>query len=176
MTINCPVSSIDVMNKKLLSRKKLAAAVAELRKDGKRIVTTNGCFDLLHVGHLKGLQDARAFGDVLIVAVNSDSSVRDIKDPSRPLIGQKERMQMLAAFSCVDYVTLFSEKTPEAVLGIIKPDVHVKAGYRIADMPEAAVVRAHGGRVKTFPRPANGPSTTSIIKKIRGEGLDERKR
>jgi D-glycero-beta-D-manno-heptose 1-phosphate adenylyltransferase len=155
------------MHRKIISSKYLVALVAKLRKQGKRIVTTNGCFDLLHVGHIKGLQDARAFGDVLIVAVNSDSSVRSIKDPTRPIINQKERMQMLAAFSCVDYVTLFSEKTPEAVLGIIKPDVHVKAGYRMADLPEAVVVRAHGGRVVALPRLKNSISTTQIIQKIR---------
>ena len=141
--------------------------VTKLRKDGKRVVTTNGCFDLLHVGHVWCLEKARSLGDTLIVAVNSDSSVRSIKDPTRPVIKQKERMRMLAAFSCVDFVTSFSEKTPEAILGIIKPDVHVKAGYRMADLPEAAIVQAHGGKVIILPRAKYRSSTTRIIQKIR---------
>lgn len=162
------------MDKKFVPREKLAAVVAKLRKNGKRIVTTNGCFDLLHIGHLKCLQEARAFGDVLIVAVNSDKSVRKLKGAGRPIVGEKDRIAMLAALSCVDYVTIFAEGTPLAVLKDIKPDVHVKTGYRLEDLPEAPVVRAHGGRVVALPRPGDGASTTNIIQKIRGENRDER--
>src|SRR5438132_6831115 len=96
------------------------------RAEGSRFVWTNGCFDLLHVGHVRNLQAARALGDVLVVGVNSDDSVRALKGPDRPILSQLERVEMLAALECVHYVTVFSESTPEAVISGLKPDIHCK--------------------------------------------------
>lgn len=126
--------------------------LSELRADGKKIVSTNGVFDLLHVGHLRYLQASRALGDILVVAVNSDESVRRLKGDSRPLISELERAELIAALSCVDYVTIFREDTPTIVLSFIQPDIHTKGGdYNIELMPEAEVVHRFGGRIELLP-------------------------
>lgn len=114
-----------------------------------KIAFTNGCFDLLHIGHIRTLQEAKAQADVLVVGVNSDRSVRALnKGPTRPLTPQEERAEILAALECVDYVVIFDEDTPIPLLQRLKPDVHVKGGdYKVEDLPETPVVQAYGGRV-----------------------------
>ena len=133
------------------------------------MVWTNGCFDLLHAGHARSLTAARSLGDVLVVGLNSDRSVRAIKGPSRPIVPEQERAELLAALTCVDAVIIFDEDTPEAALRRLQPDVHCKgADYAPPHgkpVPERAVVEAYGGRVEFLPLLA-GVSTTEIIKRL----------
>jgi rfaE bifunctional protein nucleotidyltransferase chain/domain len=143
--------------------------VAELRKKGKKIVTTNGCFDILHVGHVKYLKEAKKLGDVLIVAVNSDRSVRKIKGPGRPITNEKDRMEILSSLSCVDYVFPFDEPDPVAWISKLKPDIHVKGGdYTMDRIIEKDAVESYGGKIVLLKK-IDAPSTTDLIKKIRGE-------
>lgn len=151
---------------KILSREELRRVVEELHRQGKTLVFTNGCFDLLHIGHIRYLYDASRLGDVLIVGINSDESVTRLKGPSRPMIPEAERAEMLAALSCVDYVSIFSEDTPDELIKLIRPNVHVKGGdYRPEDLPEAPLVKSLGGRVVIAPL-VNGRSTTITITHI----------
>jgi rfaE bifunctional protein nucleotidyltransferase chain/domain len=144
----------------------LAVLLEERRARGERIVTTNGVFDLLHVGHVRYLQQARGLGDVLAVGVNSDACTQRLKGPERPLVSQDERMEVLAALSCVDYVTLFDEPTPIEWLRTARPHVHAKGGdYDIEQMPETPIVRVWGGKVVTLPFVA-GRSTTDLIRRL----------
>lgn len=148
----------------VLSWEELASRLAPLRAAGKRVVFTNGCFDLLHVGHVRCLEAARRLGDVLIVGVNSDASVRHLKGPGRPLLPAQERAELVAALGCVDFVTLFEEPTPERLLAFLKPDVHAKgADYHEEDLPEAPLVRSWGGEVRILPL-TPGRSTTELVK------------
>src|SRR3989344_3590116 len=125
--------------------KKIAEA---LKSQNKKIVTTNGVFDILHIGHIRYLQEAKRLGDVLIVAVNSDSSVKKIKGPKRPLNNENDRAEALASLECVDYVTIFSEENPIKVIEAIKPSVHAKGGdYDISQIIEKGVVEKNGGKV-----------------------------
>lgn len=138
------------------------------RLSGKRVVFTNGCFDLLHVGHLRTLQWARQQGELLVVGLNSDASVRGLKGPQRPLVNQADRAEMLAGFACVDYVVIFEESDPIRLLSQIRPAVHVKGGdYRAEDLPEASLVRSWGGEVLVTPL-IEGRSTTNMQQKISG--------
>lgn len=149
---------------KVKTSQELQTALAPLRADGSQIVFTNGCFDLLHVGHLDTLASAKAQGDILIVGLNSDSSVRGLKGPSRPLQPETERAQILAALSCVDYVVIFGEQTPLELLAILRPDVHVKGGdYLASQLPETPLVESWGGRVHIAPV-AHGRSTSLLEK------------
>ncbi|MEM2916069.1 MAG: D-glycero-beta-D-manno-heptose 1-phosphate adenylyltransferase [Candidatus Woesearchaeota archaeon] len=150
---------------KIVSREELAKIVLELKKQGKKIVTTNGAFDILHIGHIRSLQQAKSFGDVLIVGVNSDSSIKQYKSDKRPINPENDRAEMLAALECVDYVTIFTETTPCELLELIKPDIHVKSGYKPEEMPETEVVRKNKGEIRIVPLVA-GKSTTNIIRKI----------
>ncbi|MBC8076412.1 MAG: D-glycero-beta-D-manno-heptose 1-phosphate adenylyltransferase [Chloroflexales bacterium] len=148
----------------------------EWRALGLRLVLTNGVFDLLHIGHATYLQQARSLGDLLVVGVNSDASTRANKGPTRPLVPQAERAALLAALRCVDYVTIFEQRTAEALVAALQPDVYVKGGdYRLdgaagtsdgKELPEARIVRGYGGRVELIPYIA-GRSTTELIEKIR---------
>jgi len=143
------------------------AVVEHLRATGKEVVLTNGVFDLLHPGHVRYLQDARREGDALIVAVNSDRSVRAIKGPERPVNPEAERAEVLAALACVDAVVVFDEDDPQQIISRLQPDVLVKG----ADWAEHAIigretVESRGGRVVRVPL-AEGYSTSAIIKKIR---------
>lgn len=146
------------------------------RAAGRIVVWTNGTFDLLHPGHVASLQAARALGDFLVVGLNSDASVRSYKGPSRPILTQWERATMLCALRCVDAVTIFDEPTPEAVLSAVKPDIHCKgAEYEPPHgrpVPEAALVRAYGGRIAYLPL-VDGLSTTALLKRIRDLGGED---
>lgn len=141
----------------------------ELKGQGKRIVSTNGCFDILHVGHVRFLQAARSLGDVLVVGVNSDASVKRLKGPTRPVIGQADRAEILAALGCVDFVCIFEEDTPVEFLKGVQPNVHAKgADYKPSDLAETPVVESFGGQVNIIEL-VPGKSTTSIVRLISGE-------
>jgi D-beta-D-heptose 7-phosphate kinase/D-beta-D-heptose 1-phosphate adenosyltransferase len=138
-----------------------------LKKEGKRIVFTNGCFDILHIGHARYLYAAKALGDFLIVAVNSDSSVKGLKGPSRPVMPENERAEMIAALGCVDMAVIFDEDTPYEVIKKIVPHVLVKGGdWKEADIVGADIVKRAGGDVKSILF-IEGASTTNIINRIR---------
>ena len=137
-----------------------------LRAQRKRVVFTNGCFDVLHAGHVAYLAWARAQGDALIVGLNSDASVRRIKGPNRPIVAFSDRARVLTALRSVDAVVEFGEKTPEVLLDKLRPDVHVKsAQYREDELPERDVVLKHGGEIKLAPH-VQGASTTGLIARI----------
>ena len=150
--------------KKVLDRQELGRFLDAAR--GRTIVFTNGCFDILHVGHARYLEQARALGDILVVGVNSDRSVREIKGESRPLVPEQERAELVAHLDSVDFVTIFDESRPDALIEVVQPSIHVKGGdYREEDLPEADVVRRHGGRVVILPL-VEGRSTTNIIGRV----------
>ncbi len=154
------------MPQKIKNLNELKKIVAELKAKGKKIVTTNGVFDILHIGHIRYLQEAKKLGDILIVAVNSDSSVKKIKGPKRPLNNEKDRAEALAALECVDYVAIFNEENPIKILGIIKPNIHAKGGdYDISQIIEKVAVEKNNGKVVLVPK-VKGYSTTDFIKKI----------
>ena len=145
----------------------LAALGRRLRRAGKRIVLANGCFDLIHVGHLRYLEGARAAGDVLVVAINSDASVRKLKGPGRPLQPARERAELLAAFRAVDFVTVFSSPTVAPVIRALRPHFQAKGtDYSPKSVPEAAVMREVGGRVIIVGDPKDH-STTDLLGKMR---------
>ena len=145
----------------------LLQQLAPQRSAGRSVVFTNGCFDLLHVGHLRTLEWARAQGDLLVVGLNSDASVRRLKGRSRPIVPQDDRAELLAGFGCVDHVVIFEQDSPVELLEQLRPDVHVKGGdYRVEDLPEAAVVQRHGGRV-VISGLLPGRSTTLIEERLR---------
>ena len=148
----------------------IEAAVAwreKARRAGRTIVFTNGCFDLLHAGHVQYLAWARAQGDALLLGLNSDASVRLLKGAQRPYMTFEDRAAVLAALRSVDVVVGFGERTPEALLERLQPDIHVKsAQYRIDELPERYVVEAHGGRIVLAPH-ASGKSTTDVVALIR---------
>ena len=150
----------------LIEKENLTDLITKLRNEGKTIVTTNGCFDLLHVGHVRYLQKSKSFGDILIVMLNSDNSVKRLKGESRPLNNEKDRAEILCALSCVDYVVIFDEDTPKDLLDIIKPDIHTKGGdYTLETLPEADVIIKNNIKLEliTF---VEGKSTTNIINKM----------
>jgi rfaE bifunctional protein nucleotidyltransferase chain/domain len=152
---------------KIIAPKDVETKAAALRDRGVKIVSTNGCFDLLHLGHLNYLAQARGLGEVLWIGLNADASVRRIKGPQRPLQDEHVRLQQLAALEAVDFVTLFEEDTPETFLQKLRPAVHVKGGdYRPEDLPERAVVEAGGGKVEVLAF-TPGFSTTGLIAKLK---------
>jgi D-beta-D-heptose 7-phosphate kinase / D-beta-D-heptose 1-phosphate adenosyltransferase len=145
----------------------LSARLAQHRSQGRRIVFTNGCFDILHSGHIAYLNRARALGDVLVVGVNSDAGVRRIKGPGRPINTLADRVQVLGALSCVDHLVAFDEDTPHALIRAIRPDVFVKGGTYTRDrLPEAELVEALGGRVQILPT-SSDRSTSALLARIR---------
>ena len=163
-----PPSSSQSVISKVLAQPAAVAWVEHLRHDGKTIVFTNGVFDLLHPGHVRYLQDARHEGDALIVGVNSDRSVREIKGPERPLTPEAERAEVLAALACVDAVVVFDEADPQQIIDRLQPDVLVKGADWTADrIIGRQTVEARGGRTVRI-AVAEGYSTSAIIKKIRG--------
>jgi rfaE bifunctional protein nucleotidyltransferase chain/domain len=155
---------------KIKSPRALRALIANARRRGRRVVFTNGCFDLIHVGHVRYLEQARRLGDLLVVAVNTDRSVRRIKGPPRPVVPQAQRAEVVAALGCVDYVVLFSTPTPQPLIARVRPDILVKgADWSVDQIAGKAEVEAAGGKVKTIPL-SPGSSTTKLIKKIRALG------
>lgn len=151
----------------LVKQSELDSLLSKLRSENKTIVTTNGCFDILHVGHVRYLQKAKSFGDVLIVALNSDKSVKSIKGESRPINNENDRAEILSALRSVDYVVLFDEDSPINLLLKIKPDVHTKgADYTVETLPEAKGIMESGGRIE-FISFVEGKSTTSVIEKMK---------
>ena len=151
----------------VVSQDELILYVAERKRNGQRVVFTNGCFDLLHPGHIRVLEQARALGDALIVAINSDASVRRIKGNGRPVIPEKERAEVLAALEAVDYVAIFDEPTPQKLIARVLPDVLVKGSdWGPDEVVGRAEVEAAGGRVVSIPLEP-GYSTTSLIERIR---------
>lgn len=144
----------------------LLAELAPQRAAGQRLVTTNGCFDLVHVGHVEFLTAARAQGDLLVVGINGDAAVRRLKGAGRPLVGERERAELLAALRPVDHVVVFGDLLPNDLLARLRPDVHCKAGdYTVDTLPETAVVRAGGGEVRILPLAA-GYSTSRLVERI----------
>lgn len=150
------------MNPKIVTKTRLKKILQKYRNK-KKVVFTNGCFDLLHIGHVKYLQEAKRLGDILVVALNTDNSVRQIKGGIRPIMPQKDRQEILASLECVDYVVLFNELTPAKIIRFLKPDILVKgADYKIDDIVGKDLVRV----VKTIPL-VKGKSTSNIIRWIR---------
>ncbi len=153
-------------NRHVVSLKKLLAELEPLRKKGKKVVFTNGCFDIIHAGHVRYLAKARSLGDILVVGLNSDESVRTIKGTERPIVPEKERAEVLSALRCVDYVVIFNEPTPLRLITALKPDILVKGSdWASHEIVGGDVVKKSGGRVSRI-RLLKGRSTTNIIKKI----------
>jgi rfaE bifunctional protein nucleotidyltransferase chain/domain len=154
--------------KKIQGRAALARKLASLQRRGKSIVFTNGCFDILHLGHVKYLEKARRLGDVLVVGLNSDSSVRALKGKGRPINNERARAMVLASLFFVDYIAIFRDDTPERLIQTLKPDVLVKgADWKSRDIVGADFVRSRGGRVARISF-VKGYSTTSAIKRMLG--------
>ena len=153
-------------HKKIRSIAALLSLVRNAKKRGKIIVTTNGCFDILHIGHARNLAFAKSLGNILIVGVNSDASVRALKGSKRPILPARERAELLASLAHVDYVFVFGGKTPQAWLQKIKPHIHVKGrDRRLKEMVEKDTVEHHGGKILFAPY-EKGHSTSEIIKRI----------
>lgn len=156
------------MKTKIVRRSVLKGILDELRQAGKTIVFTNGCFDILHIGHLRYLEEAKALGDCLVVALNTDDSVRQLKGPDRPFVPEFERTEMLAGFQCVDWITLFSEVTAIDLIKELKPNIYVKGGdYTDLDqIPETETVRSIGAEIVIVPK-TEGKSTTRLVSQVR---------
>ncbi len=151
---------------RILEPNRLIARVAIARKHGARIVLANGCFDILHVGHIRYLEGAKKLGDVLVVGVNSDEQVRTQKGAGRPLVPERERAEIIASVRAVDFVTIFTEPTVEQLLLAIRPDIHAKGtDYTEDSVPERDVVRSFGGRVMIVGDPKDH-SSTEMVKKV----------
>lgn len=150
----------------VVKRENIREFVLKLRNSGKTVVVTNGCFDILHVGHVRYLQKTKSYGDYLIVMLNSDKSVRAIKGENRPINNENNRAEVLCALSCVDFVVLFDENSPKNLIDEIKPDVYTKgADYTIETLPERDIIEKNGIKVE-FIEFVQGQSTTNIINKI----------
>jgi len=153
-------------NKNIVTREELAEILKPLRAKGKKIGFTNGCFDLMHAGHLNSFAQARRECDILVVGVNSDRSVKSYKGPNRPIQDEMTRAALVASLKCVDYVVIFDETTAESLVNFLRPDVIAKEGYTLGQWPEARLVVSYGGRAVTLPR-TEGCSTSDVIEKIR---------
>ncbi len=151
---------------KIKNLKELKNIINRLKYRGKKIVFTNGCFDILHYGHIKYLEDAKKKGDILVVGVNSDSSIKRIKGAARPIVNQRDRLRIIAALESVDYVVLFKENTPLKIIKLLRPDVLVKgADWKKKDIVGSNFVLSYGGKICTI-NLIRGRSTTNLIKKI----------
>ncbi len=152
---------------RVLSRSAARAAVRAAQRHGERVVFTNGCFDLLHVGHVRSLEQARSVGDRLVVGVNRDASVRRLKGPSRPIVAERQRAELLAALACVDWVVLFGEATPLALIRSLRPDVLAKGGdWRQGEIVGREDVESWGGRIVRL-RVVPGIRSTQLIQRAR---------
>ena len=151
---------------KIATDKQLQEHIQQLKVKGAKVVFTNGCFDILHAGHVRYLAAARAMGDCLIVGLNSDASVRSLKGSSRPVNHEQDRAEVLSALEAVDYVVIFADRTAERLIAEIQPDIYVKGGdYCAEELPEAKTVAAYGGKTVLIPE-VPGRSTSTIIRKI----------
>ena len=149
-----------------LELRELEQIVNRLKTAGKKIVLTNGCFDILHIGHVRYLEKAKKLGDILIVGVNSDWATKELKGEGHPIVPEEERAEIVSSLRCVDYVVIFNELNPERLIAEIKPDIHAKGGdYTIDKIPEAKLVESLGGEVAILEE-VRGRSTSKIIKKI----------
>lgn len=154
---------------RLVERSELAEICRRARDEKRVVVTTNGCFDILHVGHVRILKQARELGDLLIVGINSDASVRKLKGPTRPINNELDRAEVLSSLACVDYVTIFDEDTPVEYLSEAKPNIHVKGSdYKPSDLAETPVVESYGGRVEILALVPN-KSTTKVVERIKSD-------
>lgn len=167
------------MQSKVLPYKKVREKVARARKGGKVIVATNGCFDILHVGHVRNFASAKKLGDILVVGVNSDASVRENKGPTRPIVPARERAEVVAGLESVDYVFIFSGKTPFSWIKDLKPDIHVKGGGADVrmhpDFPEQErIIASYGGKLVLL-KHVSGKSTSNIVRKIQESKKPESK-
>jgi len=154
------------MMKKICSLSNLPNLVKKLKKDNKKIIFANGCFDVLHVGHIRYLEEARSLGDILIVGINNDKSESQLKGQGRPIMQEEDRIEIVAALECVNYIVLFSDFTVENLLKIIKPAIHAKGtDYTVETVPERDIVLSYGGQVAITGDRKNH-STTDIISKI----------
>ncbi|HZU70194.1 MAG TPA: adenylyltransferase/cytidyltransferase family protein [Ktedonobacteraceae bacterium] len=169
------MNQAHIARQKILARPEIAAEVRRRQEVGERGVFTNGCFDLLHLGHVRYLEEARDLGDFLIVGLNSDASTRVLKGPGRPLVPEEERAEILAALTCIDYVTIFSEPTASELLALLRPAIYVKGGdYGMEQsgvpdtgrLPEAKVVQQYGGVVRLIAYLPDH-STTKLIATIK---------
>lgn len=160
---------------RVVSQDELIVAVREAKRNGQRVVFTNGCFDVLHPGHLRSLEQARALGDLLVVAINGDPSVRQLKGEGRPIVPQDERAEILAALASVDYVVVFDDATPQQLIAALLPGVLVKGGdWGPDEIVGRAEVEAAGGRVVRVPHEP-GYSTSDILARIRSAGPSSQK-
>jgi rfaE bifunctional protein nucleotidyltransferase chain/domain len=150
----------------LANAEEVRQALAPLRRQGRSIVTTNGCFDILHAGHIQYLAEAAGLGDILVVGINSDAVVRKLKGAGRPIQSEQDRATIMGSLRIVDYAFVFHEDDPRAFLEIIRPDIHVKGGDYRADIIEREVVEAHGGKVAIVSF-RQGYSTTTVVERIR---------
>jgi rfaE bifunctional protein nucleotidyltransferase chain/domain len=154
------------MKEKIRERKDLRRIIKDLKKKGKRIVFTNGCFDILHLGHIRYLEDAKSLGDILVVGVNSDHSVRILKGPERPILPEMERAEILSGFWCVDYITIFNEPTPLELISSLQPHILVKGGDWTKETTVGReVVERMGGEVVILPF-IEGSSTSNLVETI----------
>lgn len=150
----------------IIDRKSVKNFCENLKSQNKKIVFTNGCFDIIHAGHVRYLNAAKNFGDILIVGLNNNESVRKLKGASRPINTEEDRAEVLLGLKAVDYVVLFGENTAEKLIAEVQPDIYVKGGdYNLENLPEAEIVQSYGGKVE-FINLVEGRSTTNIIKKI----------
>jgi len=157
------------MPDRVLTKEEAKILIEKLKKEGKTIVFTNGCFDILHVGHLRYLEEAKELGDVLIVGVNSDASVKRLKGETRPINVELDRAELLAGLKAVDYTVIFTEDTPVELISYLEPSIHVKGGdYKVEDLPESKVVFSYGGEVKILSL-IDGKSTSNVVKKIQNK-------
>ena len=153
----------------IIDRSKIAEFCQVLRDGGQRVVFTNGCFDILHAGHVRYLKQARSYGDCLVLGLNTDASVRRLKGPERPINNELDRAEVVGALKSVDYVVFFDEPTAEELIRQVHPDVYVKGGdYTIETLPEGQIVLGYGGQVELV-KLVEGRSTTNVIAKIQGQ-------
>jgi D-glycero-beta-D-manno-heptose 1-phosphate adenylyltransferase len=161
------------VHSRILERDALLAQVKAKRQEGARVVLTNGCFDVLHVGHVRYLQSAKALGDLLIVGINSDQQVAVLKGAGRPIMGERERAEIVASLEAVDLVTIFDEPTVEQLLLTLRPDIHAKGtDYTEETVPEREIVRSYGGRVAIVGDPKNH-STSEILEHLESNASQE---
>ena len=155
----------------VIDRKNIGNVVTTLKAEGKKIVFTNGCFDILHVGHVRYLNEAKALGEILILGLNSDSSVKSLKGSNRPINNESDRAEVLSSLKAIDYVVIFGEKTAENIVGEVKPDIYAKGGdYSIDTLPEAKIVAEHGGKTVLL-QLVDGKSSTNIINRCKENDL-----